>query len=910
MLYQPMRVFLSFIFIVLASTAIYADVPNTIVYQGRLLDFSTQKPIVGLFTRSFKVMIRDANSQSPKDPLMERTITNVPINDGLFTLTIDLTPGTNETALKFDRPYFVEVAMGDQSRGGRIGQQAFIASPYSFLSRNADSLNSLLATAYASGSHVHLTPNTSAFSVNGSNEPKASVKQLRVVNNRGEVFSVNEDGQLSVNAIRATSGILSRERLAVTKLENGIEKQIFFVNNLGDMQLDQSFGRSFSVQGTVRVTGRLTPFSVQKGLANSTEVATFNTITVNTSLSLGRTSSLTFQGANNIIGSSHTLEDHLSGDETSVMKSKLETLVGGNVVDASFHRHVFVGGEIGDFPTGGIEARHIKDGSISGTNFQSNDPANLIADTKLATISTAGKIALSAVPVEVALTSASNDFSLGIFPQSLNDFDGFKSKTMTIKSTVDNRIAGAFPLFLARDRNLGQINLFQLEILSSGDLVYSRPASPTSSFGFQSPGDRKTTFFVANNVRFEDLLGNTSTNFFNGSLIEDGSILNDDIADNALDTARFTDYSVTVLNSGLAAAAFTTSVETAKLAGSLTSGVIADNSISTAKIKGTSAASALGDISAIDFADQGIQLADFRDETIVSANLASKTVTAGKISNGAVGNTELCYFNNISDRSCLQSEVLTSGKILDGVISNIKITTSPTSLIQPTKLADEVLKARTGPMVISTAASIIVTLQTQVNPDPTTFLKMTLPSFLPGNVYSAGVEILTTNGKRILSLNNNGTISMINKESTTAFTNVTISPKFAATFRMVADSSSNCGNGDSNMVTLSDLGGSKPHRSNCISKNKNHGAVALNYLSAQALCDSNGYKLCSMNSLVFACSKGLIPSGDTTISEGYVRATSGVYLTVSNANKCAASTDFTITPYTLTDSRDFRCCVY
>ena len=175
-----------------------------------------------------------------------------------------------------------------------------------------------------------------------------------------------------------------------------------------------------------------------------------------------------------------------------------------------YHSHVYENKELSAFPNDFIESKLILNDQLSNAEF-SNDPNSLIEDTKLATISSPGKIILSAVPSQVALTNIDNDFT-NAFPLTQSNFDKFLSKSLTIASSIDDRIDGAFPLLSFKDQNITQSNLFNYTINSSGDLFFQEKFHQFHLL-LLKVRNRSLTFFKANNIRFEDLDGLPSVSF-------------------------------------------------------------------------------------------------------------------------------------------------------------------------------------------------------------------------------------------------------------------------------------------------------------------------------------------------------------------------------------------------------------
>lgn len=886
----------------------HAQIPRSVVYQGRLLDHSTLKPIPGNFTRDFLVLIRrvsDPNQAS--QPLLSRQIDDVVINDGLFTLTIDVSSVGNEPILTFDEPYFLEVVMGNQATGGKVGQQVFLSYPFAFAAENVLFLDGLPPSSFALNSHGHSFPGTSTFTVDGSNQPRQSADQFIIRNDNGVVFAVDEDATLkSVRNIQATSDIITNDYFMVERLVNNADSQIIKITQSGDfMATHELHTGKVSVAGHLKVTGRLSTFESSGLQSPNTDTFTFGEeLKVVDSFRFAEGSLLINQGTTNVVGIAHTLEDHIV-TETSILKSALETLVSGVRIGESFHRHSYTNKEVSEFPNDSIKSELIVNGQLTNEKFQSADAQNLIEDTKLATISTPGKISLSAVPSEVALKTVDGDFT-NPFPLTRTDFDQFKSKALTITSSVDDRIDGAFPLLLVSDLSIGQNNAFKMVFKSNGDMTYSREITPISSFGFESPGDRSITKFIGNQVRFEDLGGNSSVSFFNGSVIANGSITGIDLSAGLVDNSKLKTFQVGQLDSGLQEADFDTEVVlNAKLAGNLTEVSIGDLAVTSDKISGT--AINIGDLNEDDFLDLTLRAEDFANDTFTSSQFASLTITDGKFAGATLEHEDFCFVNSVNDKSCLDSETLTSGVFADDAFTSIKITTD-TNLIINDKFSAEVFLSRTQPMKVSTDAMNITTLKAD---NYMAFVRMTLTNFGTENDFKSGVEIATTTGRRIISLNNNGTLSLTFEESANRMNDVTLAPPFLATLFRVEDSQSNCGNGDSNMIAMS---GITDKRSDCISKSSNHGSVQLPFRAAMHVCQSHGYQLCDMSQYYQACTKGILSNGESSLGRQMLTSTLASVFQVDTGDNCADPTiDFSIGAADATTatgiSKDFRCCL-
>ena len=888
----------------------HAEIPRSVVYQGRLLDHSTLKPIPGNFTKDFLVLIRrlsDPNQAS--QPLLSRQIDDVVINDGLFTLTINVSSVGNEPILTFDEPYFLEVIMGNQATGGKVGQQVFLSHPFAFAAENVLFLDGLPPSSFALNSHGHSSPGTSTFTVDGSNQPKESVEQFVIKNDNGVVFAVDEDAILkSVRNIQATSDIITNDYFMVERLINNEDSQIIKITQSGDfMATHELHTGKVSVAGHLKVTGRLSTYESSGLQPTNTDTFSFGEeLKVVDFLRFAENSFLVNQGTTNVVGVAHTLEDHIEDTETSVLKSALETLVSGIRIGDSFHRHPYDNKEVSDFPNDSIKSEFIVNGQLTNEKFQDADAQNLIEDTKLATISTPGKISLSAVPDKVALKSKDGDFT-NPFPLTRTDFDQFKSKALTITSSMDDRIDGAFPLLLISDLSIGQDNQFEIAFKSNGDMSYSRKISDISSFGFESPGDRSVTKFVGNQVRFEDLGGNNSVSFFSGSMVANGSITGIDLAAGLVENSNLKSYQIGEANSGLQEDDFGNAVViNTKLAGDLSEESIGDSAVTSDKISGTTGA--FGDLNEDDFLDLTLRAEDFANDTFTSSQFASLTITDGNFAVATLEHEDFCFVNSVNDKSCLDSETLTSGVFADDAFTSIKLTTD-SNLITNDKFSSEVFLSRSQPIKVSTDAINISTLQAD---NFMQFVKMTLTNFGTDNDFKSGAAIVTSTGRRIISLNNNGTLSLTFEESANQMSDVTLTPSFLATLFRVEDSQSNCANGDSNMMMMSGVVADK--RSDCISKSVNHGSVQLPFRAAMHVCQSHGYQLCDMSQYYQACTKGILSNGESSLGRQMLTSTLASVFQVDTVDNCFDSAiDFSIGSADATTtsgvSKDFRCCL-
>ena len=124
--------------------------------------------------------------------------------------------------------------------------------------------------------------------------------------------------------------------------------------------------------------------------------AQFKQMLISESLTLGPGANIDAtpgENSENIIGKAHSLEDHAS----SSLFNNLISLTNGSVLTSSFHSHSLGVGELTSnaIADNSVLSIHIRDGEITNDDIASNAA---IDDSKLATISTAGKITTPALP--------------------------------------------------------------------------------------------------------------------------------------------------------------------------------------------------------------------------------------------------------------------------------------------------------------------------------------------------------------------------------------------------------------------------------------------------------------------------------------------------------------------------------
>jgi len=98
--------------------------------------------------------------------------------------------------------------------------------------------------------------------------------------------------------------------------------------------------------------------------------------------------------------------------------------------------------------------------------------------------------------------------------------------------------------------------------------------------------------------------------------------------------------------------------------GTVTSGVLASNSVTTAKITD-------GNVTTAKIADSAITSAKIADGTIITDDIADSAITSGKIATGAVGTTKIDDLSITEGK--IVSSAVTTGKIADSAVTTAKI---------------------------------------------------------------------------------------------------------------------------------------------------------------------------------------------------------------------------------------------
>ncbi len=473
-------------------------------------------------------------------------------------------------------------------------------------------------------------------------------------------------------------------------------------------------------------------------------------------------------------------------------------------------------------------------------------------------------------------------------------------------STFDDRVIGAFTLVRFADRPTSLTNptnpgnRFQYDLMSSGDVVYSRPSEPVTSFGLVSPDPKSKTFLQGTNLEFQNPQLASGVDFFNGSMIKSASISNADFANDTISSTELADAS-------LQTADFADLSVLAENIAPLTTSAFASASVSASKIKTNispllAADFADGAVTNAKFAVAGIGQTVFADRSIARTAIATKTLLGNR-------------FVNASVAGLVQ---LSSADFQIGSIQVTKLSSSVANLLNKDKFALSAFQARTQPVdVITSLAPVVALTQTQSlfsayqGKDFPVFMRLTVPGFVSGSSASAAVELLDSNSNRVFSIHNNGNLHLGFAESATLVTSVPISAKALANMVGVPTKTGDCGSGDINMTTLNiGFSTSGLQSADCISKTINHGLSQLSWHPAEQICLSNGYRLCSVQQYYNACRVGgRIASTKTYITGKLASPTKAITFSVNNTNSCTGTADFTVGSANLTGGPfDFHCC--
>ena len=843
----------AFLAIYIFTQVLFANgVPQTIQYQGRFLDAATNRPVAGVVTKQIVFNIRRVEAGDVPGQIIDTyTASNVSVRDGVFNVEIPISNNVN-----FDEPYGIEVIV-QGSGGGNVGFQPFRSVPYAITAKNALFLGGLSADQYALTTHIHTTAGQKSFTIDGTGGNLLSDDaQFTIKNDQSqEVFRVSASGDLQrVNKIIASGAIETEGSFRVV---NQQQEDVFVADQSGHVL----------VRGDLTISGDSTVGSLEvSGDAQLKQVLITESLTLGPNAIINATPG---EGIPNIIGQSHLMEDHAS----SVLFNRLISLTDGSVLTSSFHSHSFEDAELTSnaIADDAILSIHIKDGEITNDDIAANAA---IDDSKLATISTAGKVTTQALPTEVALRNSNNTFGAGFDPANIsflrtkNEFDSVRSKTFNVISTS----SGFSDFVEIKDFNAQ----FRWLLNGRGDLRFKSVGSSGETTRIEIKTDGDKTYIILNDVIFAGDEGMIS-----GDVIANGGIQTADLANGAVTTDKIADSSV--ITSKIKDGAVTTekiadgAVTTSKIGvNQITTNEIADGAITSDKIQD-------GTITSDQIKDGTITGAKLVDGTITSDEIEDATITTAKIAAGAI------------DTDNIQNEALTNAKIADGAISNLN-------------LNNDVLVARVQPMSITLSNETSPHITLQASNSNAKFVNMVINNANTTPV--PGVLISNLSNNHSVSMNLDGSISMKSTNFTTA---VTIEPEVMAVMMGLPELGNVCPlNSNYSLINPFDTAQNPIYNGNgfCFRK-EIIPANEKNYGNALDQCHQEGAKLCSLNEIYHACevdAKNNVNSFDgvSIMSVDLTFNTTVSYITFTKNGSCSTPS---FNDEDTTVSSGFACCI-
>jgi hypothetical protein len=919
----------------------WATIPTTILYQGRVLNFSDQKPVEGQFAANFKVVLYQS-SNGTRATTFIKSINNVVVQDGLFSLEIPIEEnelldqvGVAMPLPDFSSPYEIEVLIGDKNRGGLIGRQVFHSVPYAYSAKSASYLNRLGPDGYALVSHSHATPGTAVFEIDASQEAKTNSDQFVIVNSSATtVFKVDQDSKvISMGKIQATSHIVISNNLSTVTTMGGSKFPLQITKNgdfIGNGDISPSLNEvvtKLSVTGALKTSGGyFKPTLNRDPLFTYDYKDTFQTsLLIEDSLTLKRVSTDAVQmvGAENIIANAHNLEGHKlfesqMGANVATLVSKLPLNVFSNgsykrvwttqatVFNADhLHTHELSSNSVLEFPTvdgGVIESRHIGDGTLVDADFSSSDK---ISSSRLGTISKTGAIDLNALPTGnfgVALKTGSNQF-LDINRKKgeliVNEFDGIKAKGLSLISNSNVNDVPVTTVLTIRGGGANNSSEMTYKFFSNGEFLLSDNVSlETTRIRLKRTGSMADRFVVTGPAMVIRPPAGEEASFFDGDDIEDGQILGEDFVNGAITTLKFKNFSISdsSFRTGGAGNNQFTFTNTSFKTSTLTSKSFGAGSLTTV---------AFGvDFETDKLKDLSISGEDFVDSTIKAADFVANSITSDKVCTGlgkCIESSKWAPDTIVSSK--FAASAVTGGELSTGTITDVR-------------LAASVLTARTAPMKITTDATFeqhrMFRLNNESSSNPGVFLEME-------SIDNTGValSLLNGEGRPYFKIRNDSSFNMgyITGSAGPMYL-VTVTTKFLAPLVGVEDKNGNCGNADSDMTRIRNVlsSTSQTTYANCISAQANHGMVPLSYLNAMAVCNSRGYKLCEVSDYLAACQNGKLEKNVAYMTNDLSLNVGPPLNPVMFTNKSWTATpcntegdiDVTVTPDT---NLNFRCCL-
>ena len=289
----------------------YAEVPQYISYQGKLMDATGDKAVTGSITMTFRLY--DASTGGTELWKEAHSISLAEADKGLFNVVLGSVTSLSST--DFNTPMWLSVQVtGDSEMTPR---QRLTASGYAL---NADKLDSLDSTKFlrtdvdtSTSGKLTITRAGAAFLIKPSSDPDADTKLIDVQNAAGtSKFSVDLEGDAIANDLTVSSGM----RIGTGSTPGN-------VTALGD--------DSLFVEGSVEIDGTLYAAAIDSGstLTHSLDAAydDGSSITVDTG-AVTLTDSLTSTTNALDINSSGVVAGSTARDVVNIASSATHTTTG------------------------------------------------------------------------------------------------------------------------------------------------------------------------------------------------------------------------------------------------------------------------------------------------------------------------------------------------------------------------------------------------------------------------------------------------------------------------------------------------------------------------------------------------------------------------------------------------------
>ena len=818
----------------------FCGVPMVLEYQGQLVEASTNRAVAEPSSRNMLFIISEAGGAD----LYSYSAPSVSIRDGRFRVEIPI-----PDSLKFDKPYAINVILQGQG-GGQTGPQALKAVPYALTSKDAFQLEGIDASEFSRASHVHTTSSGKIFTIDGVNQALLpGDPQFTILDEGGRIlFRINAEGTIErVSSVSATGTIETSGSLAI--LINGSEK--FRAEPDGDIRLT----------GNLEIGGQMEVQSIQVST-----MTTFSDLLVRKTLELLDGTTLSVQtNTGNAIGLAHTLEDHAESE----LLTRLKSLVAGVAVTSGLHTHSFEASELTSqaLLPNAVESQHI----VTGSLFDADVGASaLILDSRLATISTTGKVTTNALPSTMVLKGQDNVFGAGFGASGgnlINTTNFFDAMTLSELLISAPQILGTAPIL----EFTNQAGEFTWKFYRDGRVSLMAAGGTAEVFSIEvTENDTKFDLKAVDLVLKEGYL-------IQGAVIQDGTLSGSDIMAGQLSGSDIQDSSVATIKIS------SQTVTTAKLSpGAVVSEKINGLSVGTRHIQA-------GSISTAKIATGAITGEKILNGSLTGAVFADGQIAGSRILDGDLGGLE------IRDGS-LNQNVLASENPAGGVfpLTGVKL---QSEAIGPEHLKDEVARDRSTPAQISSTPSSITTplLRLRSNSANRTLLKMEIDQIqsVPLPAVQLITSLLSGGNQNLFSLNMNGSMTLRGNNLSNP---VTVPGDIMAVISGASKPSGKCPVNDDYEHVSFGAGTKNAGTGFCIRRFTNSGAGGFSSgafdCPASGVTGIQGARLCTMDELRMACQAGKIAttgavmSGDLGYGGGQLRYQQ---LNVTSTSPCQAA---------------------